>query len=1223
MDTDESNVEEIFFCALEKGSAEELAAYLEEVCEGNEPLRNRVQRLLDAKPKLGSFLQGDAGDITVDQLITDQFITEKPGAEIGPYKLLQQLGEGGMGVVYMAEQKAPVKRRVALKIIKPGMDTRQVITRFEAERQALAIMDHPNIAKVLDAGATESGRPYFVMELVKGVPVTKYCDEQHLTPRERLELFVPICQAVQHAHQKGIIHRDLKPGNILVALYDGKPIPKVIDFGVAKATSQTLTEKTMFTQVGQVVGTLEYMSPEQAQVNQLDVDTRSDIYSLGVVLYELLSGEMPFDRARLRSAAFDEILRIIREEEPSKPSTKVSSSEALPSIAANRRIEPARLSSMIRGELDWIVLKAMEKDRGRRYETASKFAEDVQHYLNDEAVVACPPSRMYRFRKFARRNKTVFATFVVVASVVLAGLAGTTWQMLRALSAEHTAQVETKRADAEAAEASLAARRALAAEREAVTRAAEAEKQRHRAERQFRLAESSRLAVTGGNVLASNPRVAIELILQAVETTVSAGELIQPGVEEVLRKVILETGGSVFASPGVEIVQTDYEDVNRIALSADGRRLAAADSRGVIRIWDTNARSPSTPQLLFGHGSHVGTLDFDRSGRWLLSGSADFTARVWDLESPDPSDSHVILQGHTSTVFAQFHPDGRHVVTSSIDKTARIWDLHAEDPSESPAVLQHDHPLTGNFEVSHDARWLATMPWTERHLGSVYLWDLTAEDPAKTRIELPSEERIIFDLTISPDSQELATAGSGGSIAIWKLNDTALQQELLSPDRLIRQPRLVKQVAFSPDGNWLTTLDADRMVRLVRRDNPSEEAQVLETAVDRSQFDMIRFSPDSHYLIFSGREILRWDLQGDSIAQSKMSLGKTSSPPRTLVVSPDGEFLYVASQISIDRWPLKQSPRHAALLRGTKIQQTLSMVGQGNLSLSPDDRWLAVCTSRRSIDLVDLQSEFPFENTIRLPVEEFGYRGWSSTSDWFWYSNNKDNNFQIWQINNNGVIEKTLEVPYHPFAQMLPRDSHLAFIPGARTRRFVTSGSDKALRSWEIRDDGVTLLSSLSGVSADGPIQVSQDGRWLLTHHTSRFDDSSVTTSLIGIDNNGVFTTLNSLDQHEEPVLSLTLSPKSDFALTSSRNSVLLWDLRKEMPWIAPRHLPIHGAYQMRISPDGALVATRDDFATRIWRLDNDSITELTTLPVREGYFAFSPNNKWFSDRTHAVGSFC
>jgi eukaryotic-like serine/threonine-protein kinase len=298
-----------------------------------------------------------------------------------------------------------------------------VIARFEAERQALALMDHPHIAKVLDAGTTDNGRPYFVMELVKGVPITRYCDEHHLTPRERLELFVPVCQAVQHAHTKGVIHRDLKPSNVLVAHYDGNPVPKVIDFGVAKATGQKLTEQTLFTEFGAVVGTVEYMSPEQAELNQLDIDTRSDIYSLGVLLYELLTGTTPIHRKRLREAALFEMLRVIREEEPPRPSTRLSTTEELPSIAANRGLEPRKLTGLVRGELDWIVMKALEKDRNRRYETANGFATDVQRYLAGEPVLAVPPSARHRLRKFARRNKRALVTAALVGALVVGGTA--------------------------------------------------------------------------------------------------------------------------------------------------------------------------------------------------------------------------------------------------------------------------------------------------------------------------------------------------------------------------------------------------------------------------------------------------------------------------------------------------------------------------------------------------------------------------------------------------------------------------------------------------------------------------------------------------------------------------------------------------------------------------------------------------------------------------------
>src|SRR5438132_4631785 len=386
-------------------------------------------------------LMGRLREVPALATTIDEPITERPGTVIGPYKLLERIGEGGFGLGFMAEQQQPIRRKLALKILKPGMDTRQVIARFEAERQALALMDHPNIAKVLEGGETASGRPYFVMDLVKGGPITEYCDQNTLTTRERLGLFVSVCQAVQHAHQKGIIHRDIKPSNVLVTLQDGAPLVKVIDFGIAKALGQQLTDKTLFTGFAQMIGTPLYMSPEQAALSNVDVDTRSDVYSLGVLLYELLTGTTPFDKERLLRAGYDEMRRIIREEEPPRPSTRVSTlGQAATTVSTQRKSDPKRLSQSFRGELDWIVMKCLEKDRNRRYETANGLALDIERYLRDEPVRACPPTLRYRLGKFLRKHRGLVAAVAVVLLVLLGGIATTTTAYLQAREAERQAR---------------------------------------------------------------------------------------------------------------------------------------------------------------------------------------------------------------------------------------------------------------------------------------------------------------------------------------------------------------------------------------------------------------------------------------------------------------------------------------------------------------------------------------------------------------------------------------------------------------------------------------------------------------------------------------------------------------------------------------------------------------------------------------------------------------
>ena len=461
--------ESIFEAALAL-PPEKRPAYLSQACGDGTELRRRIELLLQSNDRAGEFLEPALTPGTDRTMVISAPPSEKPGDVIGHYKIREKLGEGGCGMVYVAEQTEPVRRRVALKVIKLGMDTRSVIARFEAERQALAMMDHPNIARVLDAGATETGRPYFVMELVRGIKITDYCDQNHLNTSQRLELFIQVCQAVQHAHQKGVIHRDIKPSNILVTLHDGVPVPKVIDFGIAKATEGRLTEMTVYTELRQFIGTPAYMSPEQAEMSGLDIDTRSDIYSLGVLLYELLTGRTPFDAHELVESGLDAMRRTIREKEPMRPSTRLSTmlDADLTAVAQRQGAEPPRLVHFIRGDLDWIVMKALEKDRTRRFESASGLALDVNRFLKNEPIEARPPSGLYRFQKLVRRNKTAFAGAAAVLAALVLGLGLSLYLFIRerhALRSEQAALQRAVAAERRQAELREQAERGLALEK--------------------------------------------------------------------------------------------------------------------------------------------------------------------------------------------------------------------------------------------------------------------------------------------------------------------------------------------------------------------------------------------------------------------------------------------------------------------------------------------------------------------------------------------------------------------------------------------------------------------------------------------------------------------------------------------------------------------------------------------------------------------------------------
>jgi len=1146
---------DLFFEALERPTPEAQAAFLATACAGNPALQSAVEALL-RNHKADDFLEAPVLTPTTADSSAGlrPVIGEKPGDQIGHYKLLQPIGEGGVGVVFMAEQEQPVRRRVALKVLRPGMDTRSVIARFESERQALALMDHPNIAKVLDAGSTATGRPYFVMELVRGVRITDYCDQHRLPTRDRLALFIQVCQAIQHAHQKGIIHRDIKPSNILVTLHDGVPVPKVIDFGIAKAIDQRLTDKTVFTEFQSFIGTPAYMSPEQAEMSGLDVDTRTDIYSLGVLLYELLTGKTPFDGHALVASGLDGMRRTIREREPAPPSTRFGTlSEVEQTTTAQRqRVEPGRLTSVLRGDLDWIVLKALEKDRTRRYATANDLAQDVRRYLDNEAILARPPSAAYRFQKLVRRNKLMVAGAGAVAVALLLGLALSTWQYL---------------------EKSAAYRRTARAEQEQGRLRVEAEAARRSAEAQARAAKLQAYAADMNlmqQALAANNLGRARELLNRHRPSggVAISDSISPAVAD-LRGWEWRYLWQQCQSDALFTLCQLSNEVSALSVSHDGRWVAIGESgeRG-ISIWDLRARqelvrfaageagepfafSPTAPLLAFYAPDEPRTPGPAQSGGQV---------RLWDV-----ANRQVVRDFRVDgpLLGLAFSAEGDRLLTVGRNSEFTIWKV-AEGTKLAGMTLAASKgrgfgpPLGARVAVTHDLRLAAQAMGG----GRIRVLDLAAGRELWTA---QAAEEAVTALAFAPDGKRLAS-GAGFVESAVRLWDVATGRELA---RLEGHRTYVRALGFWPDGQTLASASGDQTIhlwdvgRLDFLPPPAEppgppparparfsprpmRPRVVELhpagTLRGHQLEVwsLALCPDNTTLVSGAKDgtVLVWDTTTVQRKQSQVTLPVTV---RAWGFLPDGSgVLTLDEQGRVTRW------------QGAEFQNRQLLLETGSNPIaacfSADGEWLAARTPEGPTRIWNLQRG---ERLATVAAEVGG------------------------------------ELPL----AFLARSNHLVTQPprGGAVREWDLAGG-RELRRWPITSPGFgwqTVLSAddhwLATLSGGGAIQLQQ----LDTGRDTR------------------------LESGLKQLTGAAFSPDGRwFAAASVLGLARLWDTTTLQPQATLQGF-LQGAHSVAFSSDGQRLAigSNGNEAIKLW--DVESGQELLTLKGQGSIFnstAFSPD---------------